>query len=70
MTKERFVRNRLSPLLMDAYPEVLGVTYEESKKAESVDIYYRDGVVVKVDVTGDSIPALISDVLDKVVFYE
>lgn len=70
MTKERFVRNRLSPLLVDAYPEVLGASYEENKKTESVDIYYRDGVVVKVDVTGDSIPTLISDVLEKVVFYE
>ena len=68
MSKERFVRNRLSPLMVDAYPEVLGVTYEAKGKCETVDIYYCDGAVVKVNVTGDSLPALVADVLDKVVF--
>ena len=66
--KAKFVRERLSPLLVDAYPEVLGATYEEKDKKESVDIYYCDGAIVKVDVTADSLPALIQDVLDKIVF--
>lgn len=68
MSKEKFVKNRLSPLLVDAYPEVLGAAYEEKDKKESVDVYYCDGAVVKIDVTGDSLPALIQDVLDKIVF--
>ncbi len=68
MSKEKFVKNRLSPLLVDAYPEVLGATYEEKDKKESVDIYYCDGAIVKVDVTADSLPALVQNVLDKIVF--
>ena len=68
MSKEKFVKNRLSPLLIDAYPEVLGAAYEEKKGKEWVDVYYCDSAVVKIDVTGDNLPALIQDVLDKIVF--
>lgn len=68
MNKERFVRYRLSPLLVDAYDEVLGATYEEIGKTEVVNINYFDGAIVVIDVTGDSLPALIQDVLDKIVF--
>lgn len=66
--KARFVRERLSPLLIDAYPEVLGAAYEAKGREETVDIYYKDGAIVKVNVAGDSLPALVQDVLDKIVF--
>ena len=66
--KENFVRTRLSPLMVDAYDEVLGATYEVKGKSETVNIHYNDGSIVMVNVTGDSLPALVSDVLDKIVF--
>ena len=69
MNKEKFVKDKLSPLLIDAYPEVLGAAYEVKGREETVDIYYRDGAIVKVNVTGDSLPALVQDVLDKIIFY-
>lgn len=68
MSKEKFVKERLSPLLVDAYPEVLGATYEEKNKKETIEVFYCYGTIVKIDVTGDSLPALIQDVLDKIVF--
>ena len=66
--KENFVRNRLSPLMVDAYDEVLGATYDVKGKSEAVNIHYNDGSIVIVNVTGDSLAALVADVLDKVVF--
>ena len=49
-------------------PEVLGAAYEKKGTEEMVDIYYKDGAIVKVNVEGDSLPALVQDVLDKIVF--
>lgn len=66
--KDRFVRNELLRLLQAIDRDILRTEYQAIKGDEYVEVgwlYQESGQVrtIKVDVTGDSLRALVSDVL-------
>lgn len=67
---ESFIRNRLSPLITEAYRGVMGLTYTKEKGQEILYITYTDATVISYDITGKTKSEVANMTLEKAVFYE
>ena len=62
MKKKDFVYKELSALLSKIDPNIKRVEYEFDENSESVKVIYEKAVI-RVDVTADSMGAIVQDVL-------
>lgn len=65
--KESFVKTYLAPLLIGMGVHIVGTTYyTDCYDDEIVAVIFDNGYEVKVRVTGDSLSAIVIDVLKKI----
>lgn len=65
MQKKEFAHKELYALVQKIDPAITGVEYTYDDNGETVKVFY-DEAVVRVDVTADSLAAIVQDVLRKV----
>lgn len=63
MYKKNFVENIFKDALQQANPEVYKIEYSEEGGGEFVEIYFSKGFQKSVSVTGDSLNALMIDII-------
>lgn len=62
--KERFVEKHLKPLIVAMGLDIINVVYRtDGEYNEIVTLFYESGYTVNKDVTADSLPALVRDVI-------
>ena len=64
--KKEFVELYLKPLLQNADLYIVNAVYKKSFRGEYVTITYEKGYQKNIDVTADSLSAIVRDVFDKV----
>lgn len=65
--KENFIKTYLEPLLIGMGVHIVGTTYyTDCYDDEIVAVLFDNGYEVKVRVTGDSLSAIVIDVLKKI----
>lgn len=68
--KRQFV-NKLEELLkLDQRRDIKEICYQGTEEKETVHIVFKGGLEVDVDVTGDSLAALLEDVMREVRKYD
>lgn len=68
--KRIFVRKLEELLKLDLRRDIKEICYQSTKEKETVHIVFKGGLEVDVDVTGDSLAALLEDVMREVRKYD
>jgi len=64
--KRDFVGNELKALLMKINNEITEVVYENNNNGEIVKIVFSNDYIRKVNVAGDSLQAIVEDVITRI----